>query len=96
MPDTPLPEWEALLSSAARLQKIVPESVLVGGTAAATYAHHRVSVDHDHTLNDLRGRFDEILALLESVAGWRTDSLRFSNCRFNLPIPCRSISTKRI
>ena len=33
MPNTPLPEWEALLSSAAHLQKIVPEAVLVGGTA---------------------------------------------------------------
>ena len=46
MPDNPLPEWEALLSSAARLQKIVPGAVLVGGTAAATYAHHRISLDH--------------------------------------------------
>lgn len=72
MPNTPLPEWEALLASAAHLQKIVPSAVLVGGTAAATYAHHRVSVDHDHTLTNLRSRFDEILATLESVAGWQT------------------------
>ena len=72
MPNEPLPEWEALLSSAAHLQRIVPEAVLVGGTAAATFAHHRVSVDHDHTLTNLRSRFDEILATLESVAGWRT------------------------
>lgn len=72
MPNTPLPEWEALLASAAHLQKIVPEAVLVGGTAAASYAHHRVSVDHDHTLSDLRLRFDTVLATLESVAGWRT------------------------
>ena len=72
MPNTPLPEWEALLASAAHLQKIVPEAVLVGGTAAASYAHHRVSVDHDHTLSDLRQRFDTVLATLESVAGWRT------------------------
>ena len=28
-----LPDWEDLLSSAARLQKIVPGTVLVGGTA---------------------------------------------------------------
>lgn len=72
MPDKPLPEWEALLSSAARLQKIVPGAVLVGGTAAATYAHHRVSVDHDHVLADLKVRFDAILADLESIAGWQT------------------------
>ena len=72
MPDKPLPEWEALLSSAARLQKIVPGAVLVGGTAAATYAHHRISLDHDHVLTDLKERFDAILADLESVAGWQT------------------------
>lgn len=76
MPNTPLPEWEALLASAAHLQKIVPSAVLVGGTAAATYAHHRVSVDHDHTLTNLRSRFDEILATLESVAGWKTSRVK--------------------
>ena len=72
MPNEPLPEWEALLSSAAHLQRIVPEAVLVGGTAAASFAHHRVSLDHDHTLGDLRSRFDDVLATLESVAGWKT------------------------
>jgi hypothetical protein len=45
--------WEALLSSAARLQKILPEAILVGGTAAALYAHHRVSLDADHVAPDL-------------------------------------------
>ena len=69
MPNTPLPEWDALLSSVAHLREVLPEAVLVGGTAAAIYAHHRVSVDHDHTLGDLRSRFDEVLAQLESVAG---------------------------
>ena len=76
MPNEPLPEWEALLSSAAHLQRIVPEAVLVGGTAAASFAHHRVSLDHDHTLSDLRMRFDDVLATLESVAGWRTARVR--------------------
>lgn len=76
MPNAPLPEWDALLSSAAHLRKVLPEAVLVGGTAAAIYAHHRVSVDHDHTLGDLRSRFDEVLAQLESVAGWKTARVR--------------------
>lgn len=76
MPNAPLPEWDALLSSVAHLREILPEAVLVGGTAAAIYAHHRVSVDHDHTLGDLRGRFDEVLAQLESVAGWKTARVR--------------------
>ena len=76
MPSTPLPEWEALLSSAAHLQRIVPDAVLVGGTAAASFAHHRVSIDHDHTLTNLRSRFDEVLTTLESVAGWKTARVR--------------------
>ena len=76
MPNESLPEWDALLSSAAHLQRILPEAVLVGGTAAASFAHHRVSMDHDHTLGDLRSRFDDVLAALESVAGWKTARVR--------------------
>jgi hypothetical protein len=68
----PLPDWELVLSSAARLQRILPEAVLVGGTASAIYAEHRFSHDADHVLTDLRHRFDDVLAQLESVAGWKT------------------------
>lgn len=68
MPGNParLPEWERLLSSAARLQEILPGAVLVGGTAAAIHAEHRFSLDADHVLTDLRVRFDEVLGQLES------------------------------
>ena len=31
-----------------------------------------MSVDGDHVIEDLRSRFDEVLAALESAAGWRT------------------------
>lgn len=72
MPNDILPDWEQVLSSAARLQRILPEAVLVGGTASALYAGHRLSTDADHVLPDLRRRFDEVLAELEAVAGWRT------------------------
>ncbi len=68
----PLPDWELVLSSAARLQRILPDAVLVGGTASAIHAGHRFSHDADHVLGDLRSRFDEVLAELESVAGWKT------------------------
>ena len=71
-PAAPLPDWERVLSSAARLQRILPDAVLVGGTAAALQAAHRFSRDADHVPIDLRRRFDEVLAQLESVAGWRT------------------------
>ena len=45
-----LPDWEHVLSSAARLQRIVPDAVLVGGTASAIHAEHRFSRDADHVL----------------------------------------------
>lgn len=72
MPNATLPDWERVLSSAARLQRILPEAVLVGGTASAVHAGHRLSVDAGHVLTDLRTRFDQVLAELESVAGWKT------------------------
>lgn len=67
-----LPDWERVLSAAAHLQRIVPDAVLVGGTAAAAHAEHRRSRDADHVVADLRARFDAVLAQLESVAGWVT------------------------
>lgn len=70
--NTKLPDWELVLSAAARLQRILPEAVLVGGTASAIHAGHRFSRDADHVLTDLRLRFDGVLAELESVAGWKT------------------------
>ncbi len=68
----PQPDWELVLSSAARLQRILPDAVLVGGTASAIHAKHRFSRDADHVLTDLRNHFDDILKELESVAGWKT------------------------
>ncbi|MDR1579197.1 MAG: nucleotidyl transferase AbiEii/AbiGii toxin family protein [Synergistaceae bacterium] len=68
--------WEELLSSASRLQKILPEAVLVGGTAVALYAGHRLSSDADHVLPDLRERFNDVLNELESAAGWETNRIK--------------------
>jgi len=76
MPNDTLPDWEQVLASAARLQRILPDAVLVGGSASALYAAHRLSTDADHVLTDLRPRFDQILADLESVAGWKTARVR--------------------
>lgn len=72
MPNVDLPDWERVLSAASRLQSLLPDAVLVGGTAAALYAGHRLSRDADHVVPDLRERFDQVLGDLESVAGWRT------------------------
>lgn len=62
-----------MLESASRLQQMVPDAVLVGGSAAALYAGHRDSYDHDHVLADLRDRFDVVLEALESVGEWVTN-----------------------
>ena len=64
-----LPDWELVLSSAARLQRILPDAVLVGGTASAIHAGHRFSRDADHVLSDLRSRFDDVLAELDRREG---------------------------
>ena len=64
--------WEALLAAASALQRLLPGAVLVGGTAAALRVGHRVSLDADHVIPDLRLRFDAVLAELESAAGWTT------------------------
>jgi len=71
-----LPDWEQVLSSAARLQRILPDAILVGGTASAVHAEHRFSRDADHILPDLRIRFDDVLAELESIAGWKTARIK--------------------
>ena len=62
-----------VLESAARLQEIVPDAVLVGGSAAAMYAGHRISLDHDHVLKDLADRFEMVLDALEREPDWVTN-----------------------
>ncbi|WP_277212583.1 nucleotidyl transferase AbiEii/AbiGii toxin family protein [Isoptericola croceus] len=70
------PPLDDLLESAARLQELIPDAVLVGGTAAALHAGHRLSVDHDHVLTDLRDRFDVVLDALEREGEWVTNRVR--------------------
>ncbi|MEV0434065.1 hypothetical protein [Nocardia sp. NPDC050413] len=69
-------ELGAVLESAAKLQALVPDAVLVGGSAAALYAGHRDSYDHDHVLRDLRDRFDMVLEAIESEGEWVTNRVR--------------------
>jgi hypothetical protein len=76
MPNDTLPDWEQVLSSAAHLQRILPEAILVGGTAAALYAEHRLSTDANHVLPDLQQCFDQVLAELEAIAGWKTARIK--------------------
>jgi hypothetical protein len=66
------PALDDVLDKAAQLQELVPGAVLVGGSAAALYAHHRESLDHDHVVIDLEERFDSILENLEALGDWST------------------------
>ncbi|MFM9049474.1 MAG: hypothetical protein ACKOMX_05455 [Actinomycetota bacterium] len=63
---------QQVLESAARLQKLVPDAVLVGGSAAALHAGHRESFDHDHVLVDLDQRYAQVLDAVEASDGWAT------------------------
>src|SRR5213593_1729874 len=67
---------ERLLAAERHLQHLVAGIVLVGGTAAAIHGQHRISMDGDHVLEDLRERFDEVLATLEAVSGWQTERVQ--------------------
>ncbi len=69
---------EEVWASAARLQELVPDAVLVGGSAAAYHARHRESFDHDHVLVDLAERYAEVLEAVEASAAWVT-SIRASS-----------------
>ena len=70
------PDLQTVLEAAARLQELVPDAVLVGGTAAAYHAGHRVSIDDDHVVEGLIARFDEVLTALEETDGWVTARLK--------------------
>jgi hypothetical protein len=72
-----------VLESAARLQEVVPDAVLVGGSAAALYAGHRDSFDHDHVLSDLVDRYQAVLEAVEATDGWAT-SVRASKPPFTI------------
>jgi hypothetical protein len=67
--------WERTLAAGAIAQSIAG-GVAVGGTAAAIYAGHRLSLDTDHLLNDLRDRFDEVLEKLDNSPEWTTARLK--------------------
>jgi hypothetical protein len=67
-----------LFESAARLQALLDDHdiCLVGGSASSYYAEHRLSIDHDHVMRDLRSRFDIVLDALESQGDWVTNRVQ--------------------
>ena len=77
------PRLRRVMESAARLQSVVPDAVLVGGSAAALHAGHRDSLDHDHVLADLVDRYEAVLEAVEATEGWAT-SVRASKPPFTI------------
>src|ERR1035438_477513 len=77
------PELLRVLQSAAKLQDVVPDAVLVGGSAAALWANPRSSYDHDHVVKDLAERFDTVLGRSEEHTS-ELQSLRHLVCRLLL------------
>ena len=77
------PTLQEVLASAARLQRVVPDAVLVGGSAAALHAGHRDSFHHDHVLTDLVDRYQAVLEAVEATEGWAT-SVRASKPPFTI------------
>ena len=63
--------WERLIDVAAEFGLGHPDAVL-----AALYAGHRVSLDADFVLTDLRERFGQLLTELESDPDWSTARLK--------------------
>ncbi len=75
------PMMKRVLASAARLQEVVSDAVLVGGSAAALHAGHRDSFGHDHVLVDLVDAYETVLEAVEMTDGWAT-SVRTSKPPF--------------
>lgn len=67
-----LAEWAGILRAGVQAQRLVPGSVCVGGTAAALYAGHRISLDTDHLMLALRDHFDDVRSHLEAQPEWKT------------------------
>ena len=66
-----LKQWEATLSAGVIAQKLIAGGVAVGGTAATLYAGHRLSLDTDHLMMNLRETFDAVIEALGDAPEWK-------------------------
>jgi hypothetical protein len=70
------PELRVIVRAGVRANREVPGAVALGGTVCALYAQHRLSMDIDFGLTDLRQRFGLIRDRLLEVDGWREANVR--------------------
>jgi len=71
-PEEYLHELDHLLEASARLTKIFPDAILVGGTASSAYAKHRLSRDIDFILPNLKERFESVFTIVDHEPEWAT------------------------
>lgn len=76
--DTARQDFDRLLATAREVQArlLFLPTVAVGGTAAAIYARHRVSLDVDFVSPYLRDRFEEVESALSEIPGFSFARLR--------------------
>jgi hypothetical protein len=60
----------------ARMNGVVPEGVAVGGAVCALYVQHRLSIDINFVLRDLRGHFGEVRDRLLGQPTWKEARIR--------------------
>jgi hypothetical protein len=99
-----------VIEAGARMNQVVPEGVALGGAVCALYAQHRLSIDVDFVLEDLRDRFDEVRDRLLDYPGWREARIRppylilgsveqveigFRQLRRKAPIETQTVSTEK-
>jgi hypothetical protein len=77
-PDTPHDRFRRLLATARQVQGqlLFLPTVAVGGTAAAIYARHRISLDVDFVTPYLRDKFDEVESAVRDIPGFAITRLR--------------------
>lgn len=75
-----LPE---VIASAATLQEMVPDAIVVSGSPANNFVAHPDSLDHDHVLQDLAERYGMVIDAVEASEGWAT-SVRASKPPFTV------------
>jgi len=70
------PELATIVRAGVRAGREIAGSIATGGTVCSLYAQHRISVDIDFVLKDLRNRFEDVREHLLDVPGWRENRVR--------------------
>ncbi|OHB81764.1 MAG: hypothetical protein A2W31_07425 [Planctomycetes bacterium RBG_16_64_10] len=104
------PALGKVIDVGARMNRIVPEGVAVGGAICAVYAQHRLSIDIDFVLRNLSGEFDAVRDRLLDEPGWQEARVRrphlilgsldkveigFRQLRRRAPIETRLVQTEQ-